>query len=57
MERDKKIRIPKKGYRDMKGNTGDLYIETNIVNPPYLTTEQIELYEKLRDISTYNPRN
>ncbi len=24
----------------MKGNIGDLYIETNIVNPPNLTEEQ-----------------
>lgn len=57
MESGKKIRIPKKGYRDMKGNKGDLYIEANIVNPPSLTEEQKQLYEKLREISTYNPRS
>lgn len=52
----KKIRIPKKGYRDMKNNIGNLYIEINIVNPPELTEEEIELYEKLKEISKYNPR-
>lgn len=47
----KKIRIPRKGYKDMKGNRGDLYIEINIVNPPSLTEEEIKLYEKLKEIS------
>lgn len=51
MESGKKIRIPRKGYRDMKRNTGDLYIEVNIVNPSKLTEEQKRFYEKLRDIS------
>lgn len=50
MNRDKKIRIPRKGYRDMKGNRGDMYIQGNIVNPPNLTEEQKRLYEQLRDI-------
>ncbi len=45
----KKIRIPGKGYRDMKGNTGDLYIIANIVNPPNLTEEQRKLYQKLKE--------
>ena len=40
----------------MKGNTGDLYIEVNIVNPPDLTEGQKKLYERLREISQYNPR-
>ena len=51
-----KIRIPKAGYKDMKGNTGDLYIEILIVNPPHLTDEERKLYEKLREVSRYNPR-
>ncbi|NMB08958.1 MAG: J domain-containing protein [Tissierellia bacterium] len=48
MQTGKKIRIPKKGYRDMKGNKGDLYIEINMINPPSLSKEQIRLYEELR---------
>ena len=52
MKPGKKVKIPKKGYRDMKGKRGDLYIETNIGNPPNLTKEQRRLYEQLRDISS-----
>lgn len=47
----KKIRIPKKGYRDMKGNKGDLFVEINITHPQSLTEEEIELYKKLKEIS------
>ena len=52
----KKIRIARKGYRDMKDNVGDLYIETNIVNPQKLSKEEEELYKKLKEVSEYNPR-
>ena len=41
----------------MKENRGDLYVEINIVNPPILSDEEISLYEKLSEISTYNPRD
>lgn len=51
-----KIRIPKKGYIDMKDNIGDFFVEINIVNPPELTKEEEKLYEKLMKISKYNPR-
>lgn len=47
----KKIRIPKKGYKDMKGNQGDLFVEINMVHLDNLTDEEIELYEKLKEIS------
>lgn len=56
IESGQKIRIPKKGYKDIKENEGDLYIEAVIVNPPHLTEEQIKLYEKLSEITIYNPR-
>lgn len=46
----KKIRIPKKGFKDMKKNTGDLYVEINIVVPEKLTDEEVELYKKLKEI-------
>lgn len=49
MEGGKKIRVSKKGYVDMEGNTGDFYIVVNIINPPTLTDEQKRLYEKLRE--------
>lgn len=43
------IRIPKKGFKDMKKNTGDLILEINITNPSNLTDEQIDLYKKLKE--------
>ena len=52
----KRIRLPKKGYKDMKGKQGNLYLEINIVNPPKLEEEEIKLYEQLKDLSDYKPR-
>lgn len=53
---NKRIRIPNKGFRDMKKNVGDLYLEINIVNPPSLTEEEERIYKELQKISKYNPR-
>lgn len=49
ISRDKKIRIPKRGFKDMKNNRGDLYVEVNIVIPEP-TDEEIALYEKLKQL-------
>lgn len=49
IESSKRIKIPKKGYKDMKGNRGDLYLKINIVNPKTLTSKQRKLYEKLKN--------
>lgn len=43
----KKIKVPGRGYVDMKGNTGDLFLRINIVNPEKLTKEQEEIYRKM----------
>ena len=43
----KKIRISNKGYTDLKGKTGDLYLEIVINNPKNLSGEKLELYKKL----------
>ena len=56
-ESGKRLRLAKKGYVDLKGNTGDLYVEISIVNPPDLSEEEVELYKKLKEKSEYNPRN
>lgn len=47
IESMKKIRIAKKGFVDLKGNTGDLFLEIVIDNPKNLSEEQIEIYRKL----------
>lgn len=46
-----KMRIPSKGFKDLKGNVGDLYVVFNIVNPKDLTEEQEKLYKELEKIS------
>lgn len=51
-----RIKIQGKGYKDGKGGRGDLVAEIKIMVPKKLTEEEIKLYEKLREISTYNPR-
>lgn len=51
IQTDGRIRVGGKGYRDRKGSRGDLYIKVRIVNPPVLTPEMKELYEKLRRLS------
>ena len=51
-----KIRIPQKGYKDGQGGRGDLIANVKTVVPKELTQEEKELFEKLRNISTFNPR-
>lgn len=46
-----KMRIPSKGFKDLKGNVGDLYVVFNIVNPHDLSEEQVKLYKELEKIS------
>lgn len=49
IQTDKKIKISKKGFKDRKGNVGDLYLQVKIVNPTNLTSEQEEIYRKLAE--------
>ena len=50
IQTDKKIKISKKGYRDRKGNIGDLYLQIKIINPSNLTEKQEELYRRLMEV-------
>ena len=52
-----KVRIPKKGYKDGRGSRGDLVAEVKTVVPKKLTEDEKELFEKLKTISNFNPRN
>ncbi|MBQ3145133.1 MAG: DnaJ domain-containing protein [Clostridia bacterium] len=52
-----KIRIAQKGYKDGRGSRGDLVAEVKTVVPKRLTEDEKELFEKLKNISTFNPRN
>lgn len=52
-----KIKIPEKGYKDGKGGRGDLIAQVKIVVPKNPSKEEIEIYEKLKNISKFEPRN
>jgi DnaJ-class molecular chaperone with C-terminal Zn finger domain len=51
-----KLRLKGKGMPNPKGAPGDLYAVVQIMVPKHLTAKERELFEKLRDISTFNPR-
>ena len=50
------IIIPSKGYKDGQGGRGNLIAEIKTVVPKELTEEEKELFTRLQDISTFNPR-
>lgn len=49
IESGKKIRIKSKGFKDMKGNKGDLFFKVKIKNPSSLNEEQEKMYRTLYD--------
>ena len=51
-----KISIPGKGYRNGQNGRGNLIAEVKIVIPKNLTKEEKAIFEKLNNISTFNPR-
>lgn len=52
-----KIKIPSKGYKDGKGGRGDLVAEVKIMVPKKLELDEKEMFEKLKEMSTFNPRS
>ena len=51
-----KLTIPGKGYKDGKGGRGDLIAEVKVMVPKKLSSEEKEIFEKLKEISKVNPR-
>ena len=51
-----KIKIAQKGYKDGKGTRGNLVAEVKIMVPKTLNNNEKELFEKMAEISTFNPR-
>ncbi len=50
------LKLKEKGYLDGKGGRGDLIINIQIMNPTDITEEEKKLFEQLKKISKYNPR-
>ena len=50
------IKIPAKGYKDKNGTRGDLVAEIKIMVPKTMTQEEKSIFQKLNDISKFNPR-
>lgn len=56
MQSGEKLTIPQKGYKDGKGARGNLVAEVKIMVPTKLKKEEKELFEKMSEISAFNPR-
>ena len=52
-----KVTIPAKGYKDAKGGRGNLIAQIKVMVPKRLTEDEKEIYTKLKEVSTFNPRN
>ncbi len=52
-----RIKIPGKGYQDGNGIRGDLIAEIKIMVPKQLSEQEKEIFEKLNEISNFNPRS
>lgn len=52
-----RIKIPGKGYQDGNGTRGDLIAEIKVVVPKQLSEQEREMFEKLNEISNFNPRS
>ena len=57
IESGEKIKLQDKGYKDGKGGRGELIAEVKIMIPKTPTKEEIGFFEKLNEISKFNPRS
>ena len=51
-----RLRLANKGYPRKQGDRGDQLVELQIVTPKEINETEKELYEKLRQLETFNPR-
>ncbi|MEG5058267.1 DnaJ domain-containing protein [Microcoleus sp. A2-C5] len=52
----KRLRLANKGYPTVNGDRGDQLVEIQVLIPKEISEEERELYEKLRQIETFKPR-
>ena len=57
IESGEKVKIPGKGYKDGQGGRGELIADVKIMIPKVPTKEEMEIFKKLNQVSTFNPRN
>ena len=50
------IRVNGMGYFDGNGKRGDLIARTKIIVPKKMSQQQVELYQKLQEITSFVPR-
>jgi curved DNA-binding protein len=51
-----RFKLAHKGYPDTTGDRGDQLVEIQVVAPKELSDEEKELYKKLKQLSSFNPR-
>ena len=51
-----RLRLEGKGYPNEKGKRGNQLVEIQIITPKNISSQERELYEKLREIETFKPR-
>ncbi|PSF39289.1 molecular chaperone DnaJ [Aphanothece hegewaldii CCALA 016] len=51
-----RLRLANKGYPGSEGKRGDQLVELQIVSPQQLSDEEQALYQKIREMETFNPR-
>lgn len=52
-----RLRLANKGYPDGQGKRGDQLVEIQLALPSELSEEELELYQKIRQLETFNPRH
>ncbi|AFZ46503.1 heat shock protein DnaJ domain protein [Cyanobacterium stanieri PCC 7202] len=50
------LRLKGKGWSSAKGNRGDLLVRVAIATPVNINNQEKEYYQKIKEISSYNPR-
>ncbi|MEQ8786844.1 MAG: J domain-containing protein [Pirellulaceae bacterium] len=53
----KRLRLKGQGIKRDSGESGDLYVELQIVLPPSMDDDSLELVRKLNEKQTFNPRS
>ncbi|MEY2985492.1 MAG: DnaJ-class molecular chaperone CbpA, partial [Cyanobacteriota bacterium] len=56
MKNGQKLRLAQKGFPSANGDRGDQLVEILIAIPPQPSDEELQLYQKIRETETFNPR-